>query len=72
MTLSPRLANVRLWQWRNTLYLRTPHALIWPAWTQVASGEDLNVYRLPKTRSLVISQDGVYTRLRVGGMYDKE
>ena len=61
----PTLPNLKIWKYQDQLYLRTSHHLIWPAWIQVANGEDMRVYLLPKTRSIVISTHGTYTKLKI-------
>ena len=71
LKLEPEVSNVKLWRYQGKLYLRTNHALIWPAWTQVAAGEDMRVYVLPKTRSLVLSVAGAYTKIKVPGGQDE-
>ena len=66
----PTLAGLKLWKYQDQLYLRTNYPLIWPAWIQVANGEDMRVYLLPKTRSIVVSHAGTYHKLRVVGGQD--
>ncbi|MBQ7608891.1 MAG: hypothetical protein IJU76_13130 [Desulfovibrionaceae bacterium] len=56
--LTPEQPETTLWELNDTLYLRTPHPLVWPAWKEVARGEGIHVYVLPKTRSIVLSVNG--------------
>ena len=59
----PSLSDTRLWQLGQSIYLRTPHALVWPAWKSVANGENIRVYELGRSPSLVVAIDGKNTTL---------
>ncbi len=56
--LNPPQAETCVWELNGTLYLRTPYPLVWPAWKEVANGDGVRVYVLPRTRSAVLSVNG--------------
>lgn len=66
LNLDPLLPNVKMWEFKGNYYLRTPFAAVWPAWHSIANGEDICVYVMPKTPSIVVSVNGIQTKLMVG------
>lgn len=67
LKIKPSLPSLKLWKYGGKICLRTTHSLIWPAWTQVVEGEDVHLYVLPLTQSLVVSFNGHYTKIQVEG-----
>jgi intracellular multiplication protein IcmK len=61
--VTPSIPGLSVWEYRNRLYLRTAHAAVWPAWTAAANGDDVRVYLMPKTPSIVVSVNGVQQKL---------
>jgi len=54
------------WDYNGQIYLRTPHSLLSPAWSaSVSSGDGTNVYAIPDTPVLLLSDQGVMVRARV-------
>lgn len=54
------------WTYNGQIYLRTPHSLLSPAWSaSVSSGDGTNVYAIPDTPVLLLSDQGVMVRARV-------
>ena len=67
LPLTPPLPGTRIWKYRGKLYLRTSHAVVWPAWNSLAMGDDIRVYTLPPTRSLVLSINGEHQKVVLDG-----
>ena len=67
----PVLQETQLWRLRGKLYLRTRYDLVWPAWQAVAHGDDIRVYVLPKTTSLVVAVEGKSHTLRIHTKEDR-
>ncbi|MCR5562134.1 MAG: DotH/IcmK family type IV secretion protein [Desulfovibrio sp.] len=65
LCIKPDLADTRLWKLGQSRYLRTPHALVWPAWKSVTNAEHIRVYELGQSPSLVLSVHGQNTTLTV-------
>ena len=58
--------GVDLWEYKEKLYLRTAHHLIWPAWDGTVKGiNGITLYTLPIVNSLIISENGKKTTLKV-------
>ncbi|MES2212202.1 MAG: DotH/IcmK family type IV secretion protein, partial [Pseudomonadota bacterium] len=57
------------WLVDKTLYLRTQHTLVSPAWrATVASADGTRVYELGPTPLILLSQDGRTSTVRIGGL----
>jgi intracellular multiplication protein IcmK len=56
----PEYTGLSAWMFKEKIYVRTHHSLLWPAWDQTASGAGgrLKVYSLPLVPSIMISIDG--------------
>lgn len=65
LSTSPHLPGTSLWRHGQSLYLRTPHALVWPAWKSVTNGEAIRVYELGQSPSLVVAIDGKNTTVTI-------
>jgi intracellular multiplication protein IcmK len=65
--VDPRIPGVALYDFKGRYYLRTSYAAVWPAWTSSVQGEDVRVYIMPKTPSIVVSIGGKLQKLVVGG-----
>lgn len=58
--------GVELWQYDKNLYLRTYHTLLWPAWDGTVRGVNgVMLYRLPIVKTIMLSENGKKTTLRV-------
>ncbi|MDR0465850.1 MAG: DotH/IcmK family type IV secretion protein [Deltaproteobacteria bacterium] len=66
VSVEPKFPGLSLWAYKNRLFLRTSYAVVWPAWSSVANGEDMRVYVLPKTPSIVVAVSGSHHKLIVG------
>jgi intracellular multiplication protein IcmK len=64
--VAPRAPGIAVWEIGGRYYLRTPHALVWPAWSASAAGEDVRVYVIPKTPSIVVAADGRQQKFLLG------
>jgi intracellular multiplication protein IcmK len=54
------------WGYEGNVYLRTPLSLLSPAWSNsVTSGDGTNVYLVPETPVLLLSDQGVMVRVRL-------
>lgn len=67
LTTEPALPGVRIWKYQGRLYLRTSHNVVWPAWHALVGGDDVSVYVLPPSRSLVVSIDGRQRKVSIPG-----
>lgn len=63
---APRLPSLSVWEFKGQYYLRSAYPAVWPAWSSVASGEDIRVYVMPKAPLLVVSVNGAHIKIRVG------
>jgi len=63
LALQPKVPGTRLWKYRGRLFLRTSHSVVWPAWNSLAMGDDVRVYTLPSSPSLVLSVNGEHRKL---------
>lgn len=62
----PADEKVEVWKLNNTLYIRTSHTLMWPAWLSVVNGAgDVKCYEAPVTPRLLISQQGQIKTVRI-------
>jgi intracellular multiplication protein IcmK len=54
------------WEVAGQIYLRTPHSLLSPAWSNSASsGDGTTVYLIPDTPVLLLSDQGLMVRARI-------
>lgn len=54
------------WDVNGQVYLRTPHALLSPAWSSsTSSGDGTTVYAIPETPVLLLSDQGLMVRARL-------
>lgn len=67
LDVEPRIPGLRAWKYDRRVYLRTSHSVVWPAWSSVAGGDDLRVYVLPPTQSIVVSVDGEHRKIVIPG-----
>ena len=67
LTVEPGIPGVRIWKYQGRLYLRTSHNVVWPAWHALVGGDDMRVYVLPPTQSLVVSVDGRHQKISIPG-----
>ena len=57
--MEPDLEKVNIWKLNNSLYIRTNHTLMWPAWTAVTHGAgNMRCYEAPVTSRIMISNNG--------------
>jgi intracellular multiplication protein IcmK len=57
--LEPSLDKLTVWKLGENLYIRTQHALIWPAWTAVVNGAgNVKCYEAPVTSRIMLSVNG--------------
>jgi intracellular multiplication protein IcmK len=57
--ISPDVHGVSIWNYDNSLYVRTKHPVMWPAWTAVSQGSnDVSVYQMPEVSSLMVTRNG--------------
>lgn len=62
----PADEKVEVWKLNDTLYIRTSHTLMWPAWLSVVNGAgDVKCYEAPITPRLLISQQGQIKTVRI-------
>lgn len=67
LDVTPEIPGLRVWKYGGKIYLRTSNSVVWPAWQSVAGGDDMRVYVLPPTQSLVISIDGNHQKIVIPG-----
>jgi intracellular multiplication protein IcmK len=65
--VSPKIPGLTVWEYRGRYYMRTAYAAVWPAWTAAANGDDVRVYQIPKTPSVVVSVNGAHQKFVLGG-----
>ena len=54
-----RQTGVEMWKYKETIYLRTYHNLVWPAWEGTVRGVNgLMLYKLPLVQKVILSQNG--------------
>ena len=54
-----RQTGVEMWKYKDTMYLRTYHNLVWPAWEGTVRGVNgLMLYKLPLVKKVILSQHG--------------
>lgn len=63
VSVNPKIPGLSVWEYKNRLYLRSVHPAVWPAWTAAANGDDVCVYLMPKTPSIVVSVNGTHQKL---------
>lgn len=64
----PSRQNCRAWQVDDKLYLRLPMEVLSPGWlSRVKSSDGMKAYKLEKTPSVLVSNDGHTTELRIEG-----
>lgn len=62
----PADEKVEVWKLNDTLYIRTSHTLMWPAWLSVVNGAgNVKCYEAPVTPRLLISQHGKIKTVRI-------
>lgn len=65
LKIEPRVTGITVWEYNNRLFLRTRYAAVFPAWLGVANSEDMRVYVLPKTPSIVLSINGAHQKFTI-------
>jgi len=65
LRVSPKIAGMSAWEYRGKIYLRTRYPAVFPAWLGVVNGDDMRVYVMPKTPSIVLSVNGVHSKFTV-------
>ena len=65
LKIEPRVSGITIWEYNNRLFLRTRYAAVFPAWLGVANSEDMRVYVLPKTPSIVLSINGAHQKFTI-------
>lgn len=62
--MEPKLDKVQVWKLGEAHYIRTSHALMWPAWTAAVNGAgNVKCYELPITSRVMLSIDGTMQTL---------
>ena len=59
VNIRPRLEKLSVWKFGDKHYIRTAHALMWPAWSAVVNGPgNVKCYEAPVTARILISRNG--------------
>ena len=59
VNIRPRLEKLSVWKFGDKHYIRTAHALMWPAWSAVVNGPgNVKCYEVPVTARILISRNG--------------
>jgi intracellular multiplication protein IcmK len=59
LLMQPAVAGVSAWEYAGRHYIRSPHAVRWPARVSVSHGTGgFDVYVVPATPAIVLSVDG--------------
>ena len=54
----PADPGVQVWAYEGSLYVRSIYQAVWPAWERSAACEDVHLYVMPVTASIVVSKNG--------------
>ena len=64
----PSRQNCRAWEANDKLYIRIPLEILSPGWiSRVKSSDNMKAYKLQKTPSVLVSDDGQTTELKIEG-----
>lgn len=58
MKVQPADQGLQVWLYEGSIYVRSMHQAVWPAWTQTAATEGWTLYVMPRTPSLVLTREG--------------
>ncbi len=68
VAFTPKDDSTFLWKLDGKHYLRTMHALMWPAWLSVVNGAGgIKCYEMPITPRLMLSRNGVVETFKIKG-----
>lgn len=67
LRVTPKIAGMAAWEYRGRIFLRTRYPAVFPAWLGVVNGDDMRVYVMPKTPSIVLSVNGAHQKFIIEG-----
>lgn len=68
ITMGPQVNGLRVWKYQGKLVIRSKHPLMWPAPSDIASGDnEVRVYSIQNVPSIIVSVGGIARTLNLGG-----